>query len=177
MTASLHEESPAYCIAPDGTVRPNEAGLALEAQYRAIGPQYEALQHSWAQAEIAALFVRHPSVLAVDLHVFASWEYDDTGGHYLSGSCRVDNACLDEACPQVAEFMDGGEPDAEQAAAQLESELYDVGHELALVLLREDGADDRWLTCKRDEMLAQFGKASTAPAPAPTATGTPNLSR
>jgi len=177
MTASLHEASPAYGIAPDGTVQLNEAGLALESQYRAIAPRYEALQRSWTLAEIAALFVRHPSVLAFDLHLLASWEYDDSGGHYLSGSYRVDDVCLDAACPQVEEFVDGGEPDAQQAAAQLESELYDVGHELALVLLREDGAGDRQLTCKREEMLAQFGQTSNASAPAPTTTGTPTPSR
>lgn len=177
MTASPHDASPAYGIAQDGTVQLNETGLALEAQYRAIAPRYEALQSNWAQAEIAALFVRHPSVLAIDLQLSASWEYDDSGGHYLSGSCRVDEVCLDAACPQVEEFMDGGEPDVGEAAAQLESELDDVSHDLALVLLHKDGSEDRRLTCKREEVLAQFGQTSNVPAPAPATTGTPSPSR
>ena len=91
------------------------------------------------------------------LNVFSSWEYDDAGKHYLSGSCLVKDVCLDPASPQIEEFMDDGKPDSELAAEVLESELDDTNHDLALELLGEDGIEDRLLPCKRGEVLAQFG--------------------
>lgn len=157
MTANPHDASPAYGIAPDGTVELNAAGQALVAQYHVTKSRFDALQRSWAQAEIAALFVRHPAVRIVVLNVFSSWEYDDAGEHYLRGSCLVKDVCLDPDSPQIEEFMDDGKPDSELAAEVLESELDDTNHDLALELLGADGIEDRLLPCKREEVLAQFG--------------------
>ncbi len=67
----------------------NVAGQALVAQYHAITSRFEALQRSWAEAEIIALFVRHPAARTFALNVFSNWEYDDSGEVYLGGFCQA----------------------------------------------------------------------------------------
>ena len=169
MTATRQDAAPAYSIDPDGEVEVNAAGAALLKQYSLISDQFRKLQSNWARAVIASLFVRHPSVLALDLHLSSSWEYDDAGGGYLSGSCTVSDVHLDPACPQVAEFLEEGEPDADVAADVLEEDLRDISHDLALALLGEDGSDDCRETFQRQETLALFGlnsSESTSPATA-----------
>ncbi|ASI68604.1 hypothetical protein BA022_08555 [Diaphorobacter nitroreducens] len=167
MTAQSQEASPAYSVTPDGTVRINAAGAALEVQYADISAQFGKLQHNWTQAEIAALFVRHPSVRSFDLRLSSSWEYDDSGGCYLSGSCTIDNVCLDPASAQIGEFLEGQAPDTGLAAEVLERELDDTGHDLALVLLREEGSDALCLGCQREETLATLGWSATDSSPEP----------
>lgn len=176
MTAAHLKAPPAYVVDADGTVQVNAAGAALKAQRAAIAAQFRQLMRGWARAEIAALFVRHPSVLAFDLHLRSDWEYDDSGGCFSSGSCTVENVQLDAGSPRIDEFLEDGEPQADLAAAILESELEEKHHDLAMVILGEDGSDDRRETYHRADMLALIGfHPGTAP-PSPAGATEPSPS-
>lgn len=177
MTATHQDAPPAYTVEPDGTVQINAAGAALQAQHTVIAAQFRELLCGWARAEVAALFVRHPSVLAFDLHLSLSWEYDDSGGCFLSGTCTVGSVRLDPAIPQIDEFLEDGEPDAEVAAEILESELDGIRHDLARVILGEDDSNDRRETYQRADMLTLLGPHLNASlqAPATAAESSPSL--
>lgn len=174
MTALHQDAPPAYTVDLDGTVRINAAGAALRAQHAVVDAQFRELARGWARAEVAALFVRHPSVLAFDLDLSLNWEYNDSGGCYQSGWCTVGNVCLDPASPQIDEFLKDGEPDAEEAAGVLECELHLLRHDLAMVILGDDDCDERRETYRRGEMLALLGLHSSESPPSSAVVAEPS---
>ncbi len=167
MTANLNGTTPAYILSEGGTVLLNEAGQAVNAQYLALKSQYDGLNRSWCEAQLAALFVRHPWLAAITLRVSKSWEYDDAGGYYFSGCCRVENVAIEASCEPLEAYRDDGTLDLDLAASGLEVELDHKAPDLALLLLGEDASEERELSFEREALLSRFRLPSTGEAPAP----------
>ena len=101
-----HTESidvPDYRVDTAGAITVTEAGLAIDHAYREAERAFDTLQHSWAGACLAGLFVRHPWLQSMRATLSASAEYDDQGGTYRS----ISNAVM-----QVVPVADAALPDA-----------------------------------------------------------------
>ncbi len=153
MSALQHAAPPAYQVDENGRIRPNEAGQALLVQHRAVKAQIEVLNRSWCNATLAVLFVHHPWVEALTLRISSSWEYDDSGGCYRSGSCRVQALDIAPGMKLPEEILQDGYVDQALAAEMLTDMLNDDSGDLALLLLEEDESEDRTLSFKRAEVL------------------------
>jgi hypothetical protein len=94
---------PDYRVDTAGAITVTEAGLAIDHAYREAERAFDTLQHSWAGACLAGLFVRHPWLQSMRATLSASAEYDDQGGTYRS----ISNAVM-----QVVPVADAVLPDA-----------------------------------------------------------------
>ena len=75
---------PNYQVDTAGAITVTEAGLAVDHAYREAERAFDTLQHCWAGACLAGLFVRHPWLQSLRATLSASAEYDDQGGTYRS---------------------------------------------------------------------------------------------
>lgn len=166
MTDNPHEASPACVVSEDGAVEFNQAAHALVTQNNDLKLRHDALKLSCGQAQVAALFMRHPSLVSMTLRLSTSWEYDDSGGFHLIGSCLVENVRIDTFYEPPEAILNSGRPDTDLAALQFTDELDDEAPDLALALLGEDRSEDRVLTFQREELLRQLGLPSAQEGPA-----------
>lgn len=170
-TVAHAEAAPAYDVDAGGSVRLNDAGQSLRTQYEALKTQVEALDRSWCDALLASLFVRHPWLQSLTMTAGSSWEYDDSGGCYLSGFCRVDSVCFVASVALPQDVLDEGTADHDLAADLLGDALDDEGADLALTLLREDRSEDRVFTFEREPLLRQFQLLAAVADSEPRPTG------
>lgn len=146
MTASPCETAPAYLVDDDGMLHLNEAAKALTA----------ALERSWGFAHVAALFVRHASLITITLRLSTRWrECEESGARYLAGKCLVENATLTPSCARSEGLFAGSEASADMLAG-LTEELDDATLDhLAIILIGEKTPRDRTMVFHRAEILAQ----------------------
>lgn len=174
-TVAHAEATPAYRVDAAGNIRLNDAGQSLRTQYEAFKTQVEALDRSWCDAVLASLFVRHPWLQSLTMTAGTSWEYDDSGGCYLSGFCRIDTVSFVASITLPEYVLDEGAADHTLAADLLGDTLDDEAPDLALMLLGEDRSEDRVFTFERESLLRQFRLlAATADSePHPTGHASP----
>jgi hypothetical protein len=99
----MNLDVPDYRVDTSGAIAATEAGLAIDRAYREAERAFDHLQHCWAGACLAGLFVRHPWLQSMRATLSASAEYDDQGGTYRS----ISNAVM-----QVVPVADAALPDS-----------------------------------------------------------------
>lgn len=92
MSVEGARELPGYLLQADGPVVLNVAGAQARARYDAARAERDRIEHSWAGAMLAGLFLRHAWLEAVTLTFEVTSEYDDSGGFYRCIRCSV-SAC------------------------------------------------------------------------------------
>jgi hypothetical protein len=130
MSNTEDADAPDYRVDTDGAITVTEAGLAIDRAYREAERAFDKLQHCWAGACLAGLFLRHPWLQALRATLSGSTQYDDQGGTYR---------CISNAVTQVvpvagAQFpgtvLDDGAFDELGAIAVIEAELDECDFDL-----------------------------------------------
>lgn len=157
-----------------------QAGVHI---FREAEAAFDALEHSWAGAYLAGLFLQHPWLQSLCISLWASSEYDDQGGSYRSISNCVASV---EALPGATlpeDVTDDGQFDETAAISAIEADLDDNDHSLYCAI--DDSPNDnsdRVLALNRDaigkllECMPISGSlAYQALCPAPTEDVAPSL--
>ena len=150
MSTENPQQQPTFLAQADGTLVLNQAGIELQARYRQVKPEHEALDASWAGALLARLFAQHVCLDAVTLSFAVSAEYDDSGGCFRSISCQILWARAVPLHPLPEELLTEGEFDADIAEQIVEKEIEDSEFDLYTCLSETPGGyDDLDLTLER----------------------------
>lgn len=78
-----------YMVGADGVFKANASLLDLRRRIEELQAADEMMNAAFCGAFIFALFRRHPWLDRLELDLWASSEYDDSGGSYRSASLRV----------------------------------------------------------------------------------------
>lgn len=155
MNTTDNAEAPDYWVVAEGTVTVTDAGRAIDHAYRDAERALDALQHCWAGAYLAGLFLRHTWLQSMRVTLTASAEYDDQGGTYRSVSNSVMQALpvADAALPESVD--DEGAFDEIGAIAVIEADLDENDFDLYTAI--HTAADDY------SDLVLDLNRAAIAP--------------
>jgi hypothetical protein len=143
MSNTENADAPDYRVDTDGAITVTEAGLAIDRAYREAERAFDNLQHCWAGACLAGLFLRHPWLQALRATLSASTQYDDQGGTYRSISNTVTQVVPVAGVPLPGTVLDEGAFDELAAIGVIEAELDECDFDLytAINTAPDDYAD------------------------------------
>ena len=130
MNTTENTDAPDYRVDASGAITVTEAGLAIDRTYREAERAFDTLQHCWAGACLAGLFVRHPWLQSLRASLSASAEYDDQGGTYRSISNAVTQAVPVAGATLPDSVIDEGAFDELGAIAVIEADLDECDFDL-----------------------------------------------
>ena len=130
MSNTENPDAPDYRVDADGAITVTEAGLAIDRAYREAERAFDTLQHCWAGACLAGLFLRHPWLQMVRATLSASTEYDDQGGTYRSISNAVTQVVPVEGALLPGTVLDEEAFDEPGAIGVIEADLDEFDFDL-----------------------------------------------
>lgn len=123
MNTTENTNVPDYRVDASGAITVTEAALAVDRAYREAERAFDTLQHCWAGACLAGLFVRHTWLQSLRATLSASAEYDDQGGTYRSISNAVTQVVPVAGATLPDSVIDEGTFDELGAIAVIEADL------------------------------------------------------
>lgn len=155
-----HASEPNYVLR-HGSLALNAAGRDLTERMSETNRAMERLNRSWIGAFIAALFVDRPWLASFRLTIGASYEFDDSGGTYLSYWSAVSEVAGVDSCPTPAALCGHGALDADLVAEELRGAI-ECHERTFLEIVRGDGGGTATLTFRRCALAGLLDHAEIA---------------